>query len=812
MTRLQPILDQAKTTLDMLPIVVSQLEQSRELIFEYLSSDNIKAMVDLAWQNAEDTYYNYKDKVMKAYLPVVQAMIDGIDAKNIESSAQKEIDRAKEELLGSGIVGSIDTLIRTYLPEGELLEKYKSAKATLLENIEGIAKATAAKPLIDDADEKLNDGKIQAEISAKEIDQAWIELKKAEILFEREEKNANEQLSAAEAEIESGRAEIEKAKAELEAGKKEYAEGKAKYEEEKAKGEKLLSDARAELAVQTADANAKIAAAEAEIASLGESNWVVQNRSSNQGFLDISSAITIFSVASGGLAVMFMIVGAIVCFSTIALIVDEQKKLVGATKAFGFFGGEVFLKYAVFSMAATILGLVVGFGLALVFDSAMLRSFDNTYIFNQVSTKIDVKVLIIVLLSVIALSLITTLISCRGVLKKPASALMSGNDNVQKRKKSANAKAHGSVFSRLIRRNMRSEISRVFVSIVIILGCTGLIGTGFTIKYGYSGMMSKQYGGIIKYDIKVKTADLTDDEIKEVDRIISEYGASAISVSETGYALKQGENNSAAIVISTDDKTLHDYFAVNDYKTGKQLSLPDDGVIVNVRFAETGKLNVGDTIMMYDGALNLREVKIAGIFRNYSGRTFIMSNEARRNLLGADGADNFRYINLNGADIDEVLTALDGVSENISLYRGQEIPGFMLSFMRIANAAIIGMSTVAILMAMIILMNLTSIFVNRRMKEIAIMRINGFGTKETMKYLIGETIITNVIGIGLGVGLGSIVGYVMERLTESADMMFDRSFSIPAWLIAVSVTALFSVIINAVGFKKTKKLNLTDAK
>ena len=115
-------------------------------------------------------------------------------------------------------------------------------------------------------------------------------------------------------------------------------------------------------------------------------------------------------------------------------------------------------------------------------------------------------------------------------------------------------------------------------------------------------------------------------------------------------------------------------------------------------------------------------------------------------------------------------------------------------------------------MAYVILTNLTNIFVRRRMKDLAIMRINGFSSREAIRYLLRETMITNIVGIVSGVGIGGVTAYAIIRLMEQPEVQLVRTFNVPAWAIAVGLTALFSFIINSFAFSKVKELKLTDAK
>ena len=53
-------------------------------------------------------------------------------------------------------------------------------------------------------------------------------------------------------------------------------------------------------------------------------------------------------------------IGALVIYSTIARMVEEQQKLVGTVKAMGFYNREVSFKYLFFGVGATVIGVLLG--------------------------------------------------------------------------------------------------------------------------------------------------------------------------------------------------------------------------------------------------------------------------------------------------------------------------------------------------------------------------------------------------------------------------------------------------------------------
>lgn len=795
--------DQVEEALQIAETAMSMKSLAKETLLRWIG-DNIASDVFLgAWDDLEQAYYNYKQTVMNAYEPVLRAELDQKPSQTLGRVAEQTAAKARDQLMQSSAVGTILTWADEYILDEEDHETFLSIKDTIFGYMEGIAKATAAKPLIKDAESMIEEKYEEIEEGRRALETAKNQLNEAEQTLKEKRIEAEAAIADAERQIEDGKKQIEYGRAELEKGKKEY-------ENSKREGERKVADAKAELANEKADAEKQIADAEKTLAELPACSWIIQNRKTNYGYLDVSSMIREFKVISVAFASLFLVIVALVCFSTMAIIVGEQKKLVGATKAFGFFGSEVFGKYAIFGLTATAIGLVGGIVAAYFAEVLILSGIEDAYSFGHMGSVVDVPMTVAVCAAVAVLSLVTTFLSCRHVLKKPASALMNGSDDTQKRHNRASAHAPGSVFSRLVRRNMITELPRVIVSIVIVIGCICIIGAGFTLTRAYGGIIEKQFSDVKKYDYKLIYGASDDECTEKIENILKEKNVDYISVSENGHPLVVKGVNEMTFIISANGDELGEFFCVNDDVTGKPIELGADGIAIQGSLAERYGLRVGDTITIYDLSLVTHEVTVTGIFRNYYGRAAVMSKEARDAILG--GGDNGFYVKLNGADEESFLKAISESGAEVSVEKVDAELDSVRTFSNILNMSMYGLTFMAILMMFIILTNLTNIFVNKRLKDIAIMRINGFSQKETIRFLMRETVMTNTIGIVAGLIIGSALSYLIVRMMEQLEIRFVRSFSFSSWAIAIGLTAISAVIISAISFRKLKKLSLTDAK
>ena len=129
----------------------------------------------------------------------------------------------------------------------------------------------------------------------------------------------------------------------------------------------------------------------------------------------------------------------------------------------------------------------------------------------------------------------------------------------------------------------------------------------------------------------------------------------------------------------------------------------------------------------------------------------------------------------------------------------------------VMNMVVLLFIFMAAVMAGVVLMNLTNIYIMQKLPELTIMRINGFTVREVVGYVLRETVVTTATGILLGIGLGTGIGYKIVCSLEQSFVQFDRRPSIVAWIIGALMTIGFTVIVNAIALKKVRTLKLTDA-
>ena len=617
---------------------------------------------------------------------------------------------------------------------------------------------------------------------------------------------AEKTLAAKKAELNAGKRQLKNKEADARA---EISAGWAKYRSEKHKYESKLAEARALLAENREAAEAKLEEARQEVEKI-DCSCILLDRNANAGYLDVTAQLD--SMHSAGLVfgILFILITALVCFSTLTIIIEEQKKLIGTVKAFGFHKFEVLSKYLLFAVSAGIIGSILAIITGVILSKVVLIVYSSSKLYQYGLASTVVKPVPTVLISAVMILVcaVASIIACSGILRSPASMLMKGQTvRSGSRKRRTSSSGKGSLYSKLILRNILDDKARVIVSTAIVAFCCMLIGVGISFKLAFTGMVDNQQDDVNRFDLRMDMGDtVTDKQRAELIAILDSNGADHTEAVYKSLLFDTGSTVTGLNVIAGDPDTLADYYGVK--LDGKAVSIPSDGVLVPVRMSEIYGYQPGDSISVLDSEIHRHEAAVTGTYTCYFGRNIVTSPEGYRKIFGDYEPRSF-YIRTD-SDIDALKNALLSVSEDVSFESSADFRASLDSVSQLYNIIVYVTTGIAILMSFMILTNLANIFLNRKKTELTVMRINGFSIRQTKGYLARESVLTTVIGLAAGVLAGSLLSPVFIRILEPADLQFDRTYQLAAWIAAVGLEGLFALIIYSSTFRRIRSLNLRD--
>ena len=549
--------------------------------------------------------------------------------------------------------------------------------------------------------------------------------------------------------------------------------------------------------------------AEREFSKIKEGRWFIFDARGNAGYLHLSSGADSVSSLSVTFSLFFVVIGALVIYTSVGRIMEEQRRLIGATKALGLYNREILAKYLCFGLSAALIGSILGILSGyFIIQGVVLSSYKILYVIGDLTPGFSIILILIVVFAAMLLSAAAVYLSCRRLTKSTAIELMKEK---QPGSSSRKARKGGSLYTKLIIRNMRSELSRVIVTVVSVAGCCALLVTGFTMRGGAAGIKDRLYGKIVKYDQKlIFRSDMAEESEPRFEEKLNAANAEWVKINDEYRFYSVGNELSSAEVYCGNIAEINKLYCMNDAETGELLPVINDGVYIQNGTADSYGLKAGDSFVIYNKFMSPCTVKVAGIFSNYIGFNMVISGEYYEKIFDEAPVNNTYLIRTGSSDAGSLKGELENIESFKSLVPCQDdidnLDVIIGIFTRVAGIMVI----VAGLMAYFILLNINKMYITHKSKELSIMRINGFTVGEVKKYVLAETVFTTAAGILLGTAIGSVISYVVIRYLETPFMLFVHSPNFIAWIIAAVLTVFFTFGINAIALKKIKDLKLTD--
>ena len=649
--------------------------------------------------------------------------------------------------------------------------------------------------------------------------------------------DAKAQLNDAPAQLADAKKELSDARRELDDGWKEYDDGEEKYadgaqeladayreltdgEKDYRKGQREYEDGKAEADEKIADAQEKITDARREVADIESCEWYLFSRSYNPGYTGFGQDAERMANLASVFPIIFFLVAALVCLTTMTRMVEEQRVQIGSLKAMGYSGLAISRKYLFYgllpSLTGGVFGLVIGY---ILFPKMIFTAYQIMYQMPDIELRAYPEISIFSVLAAVACTTLATLWACLATLREtPASLMRPRTPKAGKRVFLEYIKPLWRKMSfthKVTARNLFRYQKRFWMTVIGIGGCTALIIAGFGLRSSLLFTMSRQYDELFHYSGQVTLSDNVLPEERAAveaflagdERIVNYVpcAASSATVTTSGYS------TTAYIEVMEADEIgkVVDLF---DYKSGEPITMGDEGVYIDQKLSELLDVSVGDTFFL-DGD-ERGDVTVAGIYEHYTGHFVYMTPGYYESALGADGEPNAYLLNFTSDDTDtcnaifEKLLSLSGVATTSRMRDTQDT--YMHSMERVDFVVVIIILAAAAL-AMVVLFNLSNINITERQRELATIKLLGFYDGEVSAYVYRENIVLTVFGILMGCFMGHWLHIYLVRSTEIDLMMFGRQTEWTAYVYAAILTMLFSVAVNILAHFRMKKIDMVES-
>ena len=536
-----------------------------------------------------------------------------------------------------------------------------------------------------------------------------------------------------------------------------------------------------------------------------------------QGYLMYSNASSSISAIGNIFPVVLYLVAAMVTFTTMTRFVDEERTNAGVFKALGYRTKEIILKFVLYGFFAGTIGTLLGSLLGHYFLSGIISNIitqgmvigeSREYFYRDIT-------LIALGLSFVA-SVLPAYWVARKELKEEANLLLLPKPPVSGSKIFLE-RIHF-IWKRLnfthkvTARNLFRYKQRMLMTIFGVAGSVALLFAGLGIQSSVGSVPKRQFQEILSYELIVaKKTNASSQESKQLtNRLeksdIKDYRAIYSKVIED--SLKGGRDKQTITMMVTDRTDFSPFVSLRSLKQGESLSLKK-GVIISSKLAQLAQVTVGDRLT-FDG----HTFKVAGITENYVGHFVYMDQASYQKIYGKRTSANSYLVQLRNPSTRKVqtvsrdmmaLAAVKAVSQNASMI------SLFNSVAKSLDTTMMILVVVSILLAIVILYNLTNINVAERIRELSTIKVLGFHNKEVTLYIYRETILLSIIGILMGLVGGYYLHQFLIAMIAPDAILFYPHVGLGVLLFPVGGMLLLLILLGIYVDHYLRKVDMLEA-
>ena len=592
-------------------------------------------------------------------------------------------------------------------------------------------------------------------------------------------------------------------KGQLNYAKSQYEEGLKKYEEALVKYDKEIADGEQQLKL-----------ARAQLNDLPKSQWIILDRDQQYSTMMYKSTCLQMGTVGLYMPIMFFLVAALVCLTTMKRLVDEQRGQIGIYVALGYSNIQIIGKYVSYALLASLCGGIIGSIIGLMlFPTVIYNTWRMAYLLPDIITIFSIKNLLLSVGSFAVLMCGITAYVVHNIVKDTPASLM--RPVAPKKVKEIfiekipflwNAL---SFTSKITARNIFRYKSRFLMTIAGIAGCCGLLILGFGIRDSISDVLVIQNKEIFTndYSVTLKDSSYVDAAIEELNNNSHVERATPYYTYVTRIYL-DGEEATANMII-TNQKESQFIFNLRETDKKTPIKIRSDGIVVSEKFAKNHSLKEGDTITIESGNRIKAEVKISKICEMYFQHYIFMSDDLYESTFDEELLKNKISIKVfDDYDMTSEINSLNGFSSMTSTEATMEKFGALIAAF---NLVIVVIILVAGSLAFVVIINLTQVNISERIREIATLKVLGFTDHEVNTYIFKEIILLSLIGCVVGIPIGFIEHKFIMSVVSLEMIMYGNQIKPMSYIYSMLITVIFTVIVLLFMRKPLREVNMVES-
>ena len=570
---------------------------------------------------------------------------------------------------------------------------------------------------------------------------------------------------------------------------------------------------------------AQIRAARKTLNDMDKPKWYVMDRDSNPGYSGyLNDADKIVAIGKVFPAIFF-IVAALVSLTTMTRLVEERRIEIGTLKSLGYGDYKIISKYIIYASIPTVSGGIIGgiFGMRF-FPYVIISTYQMLYTIPRMVIVLNGAYWALGILIGTVSTLGATIAACNNELRSMPAILMRPKP----------PKSGARIFLerlpliwnsltfiwKVTVRNIIRYKKRFYMTVAGIAGCTALLITGFGLRDSIASMISLQYGDVNLYDITVSftdTAKKSDMDAAETLLRDSDIVRGVMRFRQKAYDSGSANNDkgikSVNLITPSDAESFREYVDLHDRLTREKYEITENGALISEKLASQLGISAGDMFYIVDEGEHL-DITVAGIVENYYMHYIFIHESLYAKIFGSQPVYNAMYALLGDHTDEQKRLLANSLLEKKgvgAIFLTSTIFGTFNRMIDSLNFVVFVLIVSAAALAVVVLLNLTSINISERKRELATIEVLGFFDKEVSAYVYRENFVLTLIGAAVGLVFGMALHAFVIQTAETDFMMFGRSIKPESFLYSTALTLLFASLVNILTSKRLKKINMVEA-
>ncbi|WP_096818498.1 FtsX-like permease family protein [Lactococcus fujiensis] len=585
--------------------------------------------------------------------------------------------------------------------------------------------------------------------------------------------------------------------------------------------QKKIDDGRSQIQI----AQEKVNLQRKELNQLTAPVYTVSDRNSAdpgyQIFIDNSTRI---DTLSNIFPVVLFAIAALVSLTTMTRFVEEERSNLGLLKALGYTNRQIRKKFMVYGFVSAFAGATVGTVLGhWVLPLVVFKAYTASSTFTDLALTFSWQWTVVAFAISILCTVFPAYLTSKEVLRsqpsdlfvakapKAGSRILLERVNFIWRRMSFTYKVTA--------RNLFRYKKRMLMTIVGIAGCTALLVMGFGIRDSISGLSSRQFNDILHYDmIAIQDKNITAADQAKVNSLMGEQEVKKhLGIHFEQFSTLVGTvetKQTVQLIVPSDEHNFSSFVSLQNRTTKKGLALTNHGAVISEKFAKLLNAKVGDTIKLADENNKTVSIKVTGITEMYMGHYLFMNRAAYEQALHQSFKSNAQLIGLRNnsdANVQDFAAKLMKNNGILTVSQNNDLKTTINSFLYGINSVMFVLIGCAILLAVVVIYNLTNINVSERIRELSTIKVLGFYDHEVTLYIYRETILLSFLGIVGGFALGAYLHHVIITMLPTDMVMFSPGLTMTNLILSALITLATTLLLSIMVHIKLKNVDMLGA-